>query len=77
MSEPDPDVQAVAYAIAKVIATKTIAADTRLRNLDALGRVTAAHTMALRMVPELQEEATAALNAAKGLLLAHAGGGDD
>lgn len=53
-------VDSVAYAIGKVIAEKTIAADPNLARLDALGRASAAHTMATNMIGELQDEALAA-----------------
>lgn len=56
-------VDAVAYGIAKVIATATVEDTPGLRNLDALGKVAAAHTAALNMVPQLQAEALAAIGA--------------
>jgi hypothetical protein len=61
---PDP-VERVAYAIGQVIARKTLAADPRMRRLDALGAASAVHTLALNMVPQLQEEAVAALEMAR------------
>lgn len=59
----DAEVNAVAFAIAKVIAKKTIAEDPRLRKMDALGRASAATTMANNMVPMLVEESRAAIDA--------------
>lgn len=55
-------VDAVAYGIAKVIATATIE-DTPGLRLDALGKVAAVHTAATNMVPQLQAEALAAIGA--------------
>lgn len=57
------DVEAVAYAIARVIAKKTIDSDPSFRRLDALGRASAATTLANNMAPELHDEAKAAIDA--------------
>lgn len=56
-------VDAVAYGIAKVIATATVEDTPGLRNMDGLGKASAAHTMALGMVPQLQAEALGAIGA--------------
>lgn len=57
------DVQAVAYAIARVIAKKTIESEPGLKAMDALGRASAATTMAMQMAAELEDEAKAAIDA--------------
>lgn len=57
--------EAVAYAIAKVIAAKHVQADLGLRRLDPIGKASAVHTMAAAMVPELLAEAEAAINAVR------------
>lgn len=61
------DVEAVAHAIARVIAKKTIESDPQLRRMDALGRASAATTMANNMAPELHDEAKAAIDAIQSL----------
>lgn len=55
--------EAVAYAVARVIASKHVQADPALRRLDGLGKASAVHTMAARMAPELYAEAEAAMEA--------------
>ena len=60
----DPDViDAVAYGIAKVVATATVEDTPTLRNLDGIGKASAIHTMALNMVGQLQAEALGAIGA--------------
>lgn len=61
MSSPDHGdaVRRVAYRIAQVVARKTIEGRTFDR-LDALGKASAVHTMAERMVPALMDEAEVA-----------------
>jgi hypothetical protein len=66
-TEVNVEVEAVAYALARVISLKTIGADPGFKRLDALGRMSAAHTMALSMVPMLQDEAEAAISALRKL----------
>lgn len=68
MTEPTDEVAAVAYAIARVIAEKTIESDPGLRRMDALGRASAATTMAMSMAPELHDEAKAAIDAVRQLV---------
>lgn len=58
-----PVVNAVAYAVGKVIATATVDEMPSLRGIDALGRAAAIHTMAEGMVGQLQAEAIAAIGA--------------
>lgn len=72
-SELDILADKVAYAIARVIAVKTLGADPGFRRLDGLAKVTAKHELANRMAPELRTEASAAVDcvlAHKHLLMA-------
>lgn len=54
-------VDAVAYAIGKVIATQNVALTPTLASLDGIGKASAIHTMAMGMVSMLQGEAQAAI----------------
>ena len=70
--EPPPEVisglNRVAYAIAKEIAGRAVRDDPRLRRLDGLGAASAVHTMAKRMIAELQAEAAAAMGVCRTLI---------
>jgi hypothetical protein len=66
-TEINVEVEAVAYAIGKVIARKALAGDPKGRRLDALGQLTAIHELALSMMRELPEEAAAAIAALRKL----------
>lgn len=50
----------IAYRIAKVISAKVMANDRHFARMDGLMQVSAIHTMALKMVPDLLDEAAAA-----------------
>jgi hypothetical protein len=57
------NLDAVAYALARVLAAKSISEDPKLSRLDALGRSAAVHSMAQVMAPLLSLEAAAAAGA--------------
>ena len=57
------DLMRVAYAIARVVAKRTLDEDAALQRLDALGKASAVHTMAVNMTPRLMDEAQAAVDA--------------
>lgn len=59
----DLDLNAVAYAIGRVLAMKAVLEDPKLSKLDALGRSTAIHSMTQVMAASLTAEAEAAIRA--------------
>jgi len=66
---PEIDLERVAYQLARHIADGHIRGDRELQKLDAVGRMTAAHTMALRMAPDLKGECEVVLDEVRRQLL--------
>lgn len=65
----DLDLERVAYALAREVAKKWLAADPKFRRLDALGQAAALHETARNMAPELKAEAEACVDAVRAQLI--------